>query len=123
MPLKKKRDDDDEYGDEDESEKPKKKKTRFKTYNTAEAFVPLIHFLLPTMEILMNKHTKSFNTAKKRKIYTKDMKMLEIKKIRDVPDIAQMVQDVLAFWERNGGILAYVTIKKMIPKYESCVFV
>ena len=50
------------------------------------------------------------------------MKLEEIKKIRDVPDIEQLCQEVLEYWERNGGILAYVTIKKMIPKYESCVF-
>lgn len=36
--------------------------------------------------------------------------------------VTDKVQEVLECFERHGGLYAYVTIKKMIPKYDSAVF-
>ena len=38
------------------------------------------------------------------------------------PDIGVLIQDMLEYFERHGGLYAFVTIKKMIPRYESALF-
>jgi hypothetical protein len=39
-----------------------------------------------------------------------------------MPDIGVLIQDMLEYFERHGGLYAFVTIKKMIPRYESALF-
>ena len=48
------------------------------------------------------------------------VKLINLK--RNVVDISALVQETLEYFEKHGGLMAYVTIKKMIPRYESCKF-
>ena len=41
---------------------------------------------------------------------------------RNKIDIAALVQSVLEYFERHGGLYAFVTIKKLLPRYESVMF-
>jgi len=50
----------------------------------------------------------------------KFVKLVDLK--RNVVDIEALVQETLEHFEKHGGIMAYVTIKKMNPRYESCMF-
>jgi len=50
------------------------------------------------------------------------MKLAAYKKITHKADIGELVQEVLEYFERHGGLYALITIKKMIPKYDSAVF-
>ena len=41
---------------------------------------------------------------------------------RNVVDMSALVQSLLEYLERHGGLYAYITIKKLIPRYESVLF-
>jgi hypothetical protein len=36
--------------------------------------------------------------------------------------MAELIMEVLAYFERHGGMYAFVTIKKLMPRYESVLF-
>lgn len=95
-----------------------------------EAFVPHFHLILPNLELVKNKHDIHFGLPlykrqqikSEQKQVEKNMKLTDLKKARDRPDLISMVQDTLEYFERHGGLMALVTIKKYIPRYESCCF-
>jgi hypothetical protein len=50
------------------------------------------------------------------------MKLVELKKTIRTVDIEELIQKLLEYWSKHGGLYAYITIKKLIPKYESGIF-
>lgn len=87
----------------------------------AENFVQYFHIILPSIEVLKNKH------ASTRKIrpssFTPDGKPIKlVNVVRNPVDIGALIQETLEYFEKHGGLMAYVTIKKLIPRYESCKF-
>lgn len=97
-----------------------------KSDGIAEAFVPLFNILLPSVDVLRNKHEVGARKPKNRRpmsavpVEKKFVKLVDLK--RQNVNIGQLVQTMLEYFERHGGLYAYVTIKKLMPKYESCLF-
>jgi hypothetical protein len=87
----------------------------------AENFVQYFHILLPSVEILKNKHKCAPKAPLPRATGDKKIvKLINLK--RNVVDMSALVQETLEYFEKHGGLMAYVTIKKLIPRYESCKF-
>ena len=95
----------------------------------AEEFVPHFPILLPSVSVLRNKHSNfayikpkgqrpSSVSGPKPFVKLADMKPYGRNKI----DIAALVQSVLEYFERHGGLYAFLTIKKLLPRYESVMF-
>jgi len=92
----------------------------------AEAFVAYFPVLLPIIEILRNKHAKFGRVVARPKSVRADpkkfVKLVDLKRSLDKPDLGALIQNILEYFERHGGLHALVTIKKMIPHYESVMF-
>lgn len=94
-----------------------------------EEFVPHFPIILPVVDVLRNKHS-NFGKIKKPLKRTASasgpkpfVKLENMKPCgRNVIDIAALVQRILEYFETHGGLYGYVTIKKMIPRYESVSF-
>lgn len=94
----------------------------------AEEFVPHFPIILPVIDVLRNKHSNFGKIPKAKRpasvsgpkpfVKLQDMKPYG----RNVIDIAALVQRILEYFETHGGLYGYVTIKKMIPRYESVSF-
>mmetsp|Transcript_998 Transcript_998/g.1793 ORF Transcript_998/g.1793 Transcript_998/m.1793 type:complete len:154 (-) Transcript_998:3-464(-) len=107
-----------------------------KSDKITEELVKYYHLLLPNIDVLRNRHLKFGRVTAKPKPVARASRVSEVedldgnkKKVvklidlrRNPVDVGQLVQDTLEYFERHGGLFAYSTIKKMIPKYESCLF-
>lgn len=110
-----------------------------------ENFVQYFHILLPSIEILRNKHAKQFvnksvyksnqsiRSSQSQKSFNPSFKLDEsgkvvpiklavYKRATNTVNVYGAVQELLEYFEKHGGLYAYVTIKKMMPKYDSAVF-
>jgi len=91
----------------------------------AESFVPHFHIILPMFEVVKNRHQKYGRVVARQAKKQPDpsegfVKLQDLK--RNVVDIEDLIQETLEYFEKHGGLMAFVTIKKMIPRYESCMF-
>jgi hypothetical protein len=86
----------------------------------AEAFIPHFPIILPSVDIL---RTKFSVDAPKRARSAAPKRFVKLEEMRPKqPDIGPLIQEILEYFERHGGLYAFVTIKKMIPRYESALF-
>ena len=85
----------------------------------AEAFVAHFPIILPSVDILRTKY--AIGAPKPNRAQSaKFVKLVDLRV--KTPDIGVLIQDMLEYFERHGGLYAFVTIKKMIPRYESALF-
>jgi hypothetical protein len=77
-------------------------------------------------ELVLNRHREMrINPGMKRRYQrsNSENKLLKLSDLkRNKVDIEALVQETLEYFEKHGGLMAYVTIKKMNPRYESCMF-
>ena len=90
-----------------------------KSDKIAEAFVPYFPILLPSIDLLRHKHTLP------RYRRPQSVKSKEFVKLADLPkkiNMQEIINNLLEYFEKHGGLYAFVTIKKLIPRYESALF-
>lgn len=80
-----------------------------------EDLVPYYRQLLPTLNLFVNKNSRyqpdTENMGDKMD-YSQQKNM----------NLSELIMETLEILERYGGEDAYITIKYMIPTYESCVY-
>lgn len=80
-----------------------------------EDLVPYYRQLLPTLNLFVNKNSRWQTDAENmgdKMDYSQQKNM----------NLSELIMETLEILERYGGEDAYITIKYMIPTYESCVY-